>query len=371
MDKQTLSHYGWIVIVVLVLAVMLAFATPFGTYVGDAVVATTKGFGSITEHNLNEDNIKNQGDKWEDKFENGVGGGTSEPESPTQPEEPSENRVPEGGTYYVGITSKIPGDYSSATATYMAGQAFPDTVNNGDVFVYGDYEYRYNMHCTTNWYLSAEQNGWGVGILDDSKTQYGEIISIINDKPITSMYSTFMGCTSLTVAPEIPNNVTNMGQTFLNCKKLTTAPAIPNSVTNMWNTFMGCTSLKTAPKIPSNVTDMGQTFCNCTSLKIAPAIPNSVTDMCKTFMGCTSLTTPPPEIPKNVTDMQSTFLGCTNLTGTITVNAPSLTNYSSAFYKTTKPITLTGTSPYLYELAGTANNGNVTVSRRDHTGGGY
>ena len=90
MDKQTLSHYGWIVIVVLVLAVMLAFATPFGTYVGDAVVATTKGFGSITEHNLNEDNIKNQGDKWEDKFENGVGGGTSEPESPTQPEEPEE-----------------------------------------------------------------------------------------------------------------------------------------------------------------------------------------------------------------------------------------------------------------------------------------
>ena len=81
MDKQTLSHYGWIVIVVLVLAVMLAFATPFGTYVGDAVVATTKGFGSITEHNLNEDNIKNQGDKWEDKFENGVGGGTSEPET--------------------------------------------------------------------------------------------------------------------------------------------------------------------------------------------------------------------------------------------------------------------------------------------------
>lgn len=73
MDKETLSHYGWIVIVVLVLAVMLAFATPFGTYVGDAVVATTKGFGSITENNLNEDSIKEKGDAWENKLENGVG----------------------------------------------------------------------------------------------------------------------------------------------------------------------------------------------------------------------------------------------------------------------------------------------------------
>ena len=80
MDKQTLSHYGWIVIVVLVLAVMIAFATPFGTYVGDAVVATTKGFGSITEHNLNEDSIKEKGDVWEDKLENGIENGDSSQE---------------------------------------------------------------------------------------------------------------------------------------------------------------------------------------------------------------------------------------------------------------------------------------------------
>ena len=30
MDKETLSNYGWIVICVLVLAVMIALATPFG-----------------------------------------------------------------------------------------------------------------------------------------------------------------------------------------------------------------------------------------------------------------------------------------------------------------------------------------------------
>jgi hypothetical protein len=31
MDKETLSHYGWIVILVLILAVLLALASPFGS----------------------------------------------------------------------------------------------------------------------------------------------------------------------------------------------------------------------------------------------------------------------------------------------------------------------------------------------------
>ncbi len=43
MDKETLSNYGWIVICVLVLAVMIALATPFGTYVKNGVESTTQG----------------------------------------------------------------------------------------------------------------------------------------------------------------------------------------------------------------------------------------------------------------------------------------------------------------------------------------
>ena len=43
MDKNTLSNYGWIVIAVLVLSVMVALATPFGTYVENGVRSTTQG----------------------------------------------------------------------------------------------------------------------------------------------------------------------------------------------------------------------------------------------------------------------------------------------------------------------------------------
>ena len=41
MDKETLSNYGWIVICVLVLAVMLALATPFGKFISNAIENTT------------------------------------------------------------------------------------------------------------------------------------------------------------------------------------------------------------------------------------------------------------------------------------------------------------------------------------------
>ena len=42
MDKETLSNYGWVVICVLVLVVMIALATPFGKYVATAVKNTTE-----------------------------------------------------------------------------------------------------------------------------------------------------------------------------------------------------------------------------------------------------------------------------------------------------------------------------------------
>lgn len=42
MDKETLSQYGWVVICVLVLAVMIAFASPFGTAIKEAIDGTVK-----------------------------------------------------------------------------------------------------------------------------------------------------------------------------------------------------------------------------------------------------------------------------------------------------------------------------------------
>ena len=52
MDKETLSNYGWIVIAVLVLVVMIALATPFGSFISEAVQSTTKGLFDVNKNAL-------------------------------------------------------------------------------------------------------------------------------------------------------------------------------------------------------------------------------------------------------------------------------------------------------------------------------
>ena len=74
MDKETLSSYGWIVIITLVLAVMIALASPFGEFVGDGVVTVVNGFIDTNSEKLGDENMESLGNKWDQKFENGVNG---------------------------------------------------------------------------------------------------------------------------------------------------------------------------------------------------------------------------------------------------------------------------------------------------------
>ena len=381
MDKETLSNYGWIVICVLVLAVMLALATPFGKFISGAIENTTTALFQTSKAGLGSAGI----DAGELVFGK-QDGGAENPDTPYVPIVRS-GIIPDGATYTPNGGTALVGNGTNT---------FPNTPQTGDTYEEGDYIYKYNQCCEyiNHWYSDPSQNGWGVGVKDTSKTSYDEILSEIAGQPVTSMRGTFLNCTSLTTAPTIPNSVKNMTDTFLNCESLTTAPTIPNSVTNMFGTFSGCTSLKTAPTIPNSVTSMSNTFSGCTSLKTyvgstdadgdfsnyiipdsvtdmegtfggctalttAPTIPSSVTNMSYTFNGCTSLTKA-PTIPNSVTKMESTFESCTSLKGTIEINA-NPTCYNGCFGFTTEPITLRGSSPILTELAGTSYRGNVTV----------
>ena len=53
MDKQTLSQYGWVVICVLVLAVMIAFATPFGDAIEGSIRDTVSTMKGNSQNTLN------------------------------------------------------------------------------------------------------------------------------------------------------------------------------------------------------------------------------------------------------------------------------------------------------------------------------
>ena len=54
MDKETLSQYGWVVICVLVLAIMIAMATPFGTAIKNAITDTVTALDNGADKALSD-----------------------------------------------------------------------------------------------------------------------------------------------------------------------------------------------------------------------------------------------------------------------------------------------------------------------------
>ena len=54
MDKETFSSYGWIVITVIVIGIMILFATPFGQHILTSVENILKSFQSTAESLLSD-----------------------------------------------------------------------------------------------------------------------------------------------------------------------------------------------------------------------------------------------------------------------------------------------------------------------------
>lgn len=290
----------------------------------------------------------------------------------------------------------------------------------GDELITEDYIYKYgyryecfsdNKKITSSEWIEGVGEGWGMRVRKTDKTSYSPLLSFINNKPllcinyafancrkmtkapeipkgiqemvgaflfcesmtespklpegISTLYLVYSGCKSLKTAPVIPVKVENLMSTFVDCTSLTEAPAIPHGVWQMCNTFVGCTSLRSIPFLPKLLTDMSCTFSGCSALLKAPEIPANVTNMQSAFVGCTSLIDPPPVIPNTVTNLNAAFSSCVSLTGNIIINAKTLTSEAieNCFEGTQYPITISGKSPHLDELAATAQNGNVTVSK--------
>ena len=111
----------------------------------------------------------------------------------------------------------------------------------------------------------------------------------------------FMGCTSLTTAPELPATTLSEGcyiSMFAGCENLTTAPEQP--ATTLANScykymFINCTNLTTAPKLPATTLTescYNGMFFGCASLTTSPELPaTTLVNSCyyEMFYGCTSL----------------------------------------------------------------------------------
>ncbi len=324
MDKETLSNYGWIVICVMVLAVMLALASPFGNFVADAIKSTTQGLFDVNQGALDSAGIQIM----EQEFENML----SDKDVASNPTGVTvTNGTYEHGDYYYHKTIASGSPYGANTLeeaweivnTALAAQG---TSWQELVAMYAQYGIT-EEQLLVEWELTEETfsptvygTGWSVSVKSETQETYGPILESINGEPVTDMTNTFAECYNLVSAPAIPSNVTSLVQTFWNCTSLKNLPDMTKAqkVESMQYCFLGCTSLVDASDlvIPSSATNICGLFEGCTSLIDTglPTIPNTVKNMNSTYKECTSLVDLSGYvIPGSVESLHYTFEACTSL----------------------------------------------------------
>lgn len=311
MDKETLSHYGWIVILVLILAVMLALASPFGTFVADAVKSTTAGFFSLNQNAMGAAGI----DIGDVAFPNGLtltidqklGANESNPAEAT-------------GTEYV-----LSGTVSSTSGIKSL------TVNGNEIAVEADGKWTTILTLTKNQVKEIE-----VCITDnnnETKTETGYVgyIEFI-DLVLSSSYFSDIGYDTSITDLEIPATfkkgskwykVVEIGSSAFKDNTNLITVKVPDTVWKIgYSSFQGCSNLTTID-IPDSVTEIGaeSTFYGCSSLNNV-VLPKNLTKIGNnTFGCCTSFTSIGPigsgaslEIPDSVTQIgYRSFLLCTGL----------------------------------------------------------
>ena len=153
------------------------------------------------------------------------------------------------GKEYEGLT--VTSSTQGVVFTKSDGTTVGDinNIETGDIVIYGDYEYHYNQSYNTNpiyssWTSNDELDGWGVKVIDRTKTEYGELCGTIFGKKVKNIDFLFGGGSG---------NQAN--------EDIVKSPRIPNSVESMASTFQYCSSLTTIDKIPSNVKDIDYVFC--------------------------------------------------------------------------------------------------------------
>ena len=150
----------------------------------------------------------------------------------------------------------------------------------------------------------------------------------LNTANVTSMYSMFQGCSSLT-SLDLSNfntaNVAYMFEMFKGCSSLTSLDLSSFNTANvesMYSMFQGCeslTSLDVSSFNTANVTSMYSMFYGCsslTSLDVSSFNTANVTSMFYMFEGCSSLTSLDLSNfnTANVENLQGMFYGCSSLT---------------------------------------------------------
>ena len=265
MDKETLSNYGWIVICTLVLAIMIALATPFGDYVANAVRTTTQGLFDTNKNALSSVGIDISDQSFKD-------GDFSVPiDTPLH-----------FGERYICTTYASSTTHSYVMNAYFIfyedGSAIINTDNEEEIAPKGSFTYS-KTGITSDEFIDGE-----VKIIEDGKKldydNGDQVFTLASEIPAGAMFTdgTYLTWEELkTKYPKITDTAINDGA-LQNCTTLKNI-VISNTIKSIGvNAFNGCSSL-TSVVIPEGVTTIDtNAFRSCNKLT-SVTIPSTVTSI--------------------------------------------------------------------------------------------
>ena len=253
MDKETLSNYGWIVILVLILAVMIALATPFGNFIAGAIKSTTAGFFSVNQNAMNAGGITIPGQNFDDVTTNDV----------VETSYKFGDSIKHGDYIYMYIGCESYEEYLDGVLKYYwltsgttGTSSWEETIEQAKMggmtdedIAMAETEIRNQIAplYTEDGYASFKalkiQHGWNVFAYDKTKTSYENIPAQFDNIPVVSMLICFARCTNMTIAPMVPETIVDVQLAFGGCAKLTSC-SIPLGISTIGDdAFTGCTSL--------------------------------------------------------------------------------------------------------------------------------
>lgn len=315
--------------------------------------------------------------------------------------------IPEGVVYKTGyIYDPVAKQFDSTNEVVLhAGDYFPDTIQDGDFYIYNNYEYRYNAYADTTddhwshlndwWYYETISEGWGMHYIGTDTNRPNDPLTSVLGKNITAATAAYFLHTEIEYAPAIPDTVENMSYAFSRCENLKEAPRMPSALTemafgffdcfvleqppvltnctklkNVESAFWDCYALKSLPVLPDSVNSARSLFSDCYSIVDASdfIIPANVTNAYNMFAYCEKLKYA-PRIPETITEgIMRTFRCCEQLEGTVIIDANILDDtmqYEKAFQDVDmSKITLAGKcdAAMKQKIANTGKNGaQVTI----------
>ena len=353
MDKETLSNYGWIVICTLVLAVMIALATPFGEYVKDAVWSTTNGLNDTLNKNMEIAGLSGSSD--DEGADNSYTFYPTEMGLLEQSFELKEGYVYNIDILYndgttktikamacyqekgvIGIYNEFDDGYfvlynnydiietdNGSMPAYTEGKSIYVLSGDDDQIVSAtidfrkgeDYLIKHGAFFIDSIFLSWEELKSEYGITDTTipeKTfEKEDLLSIVIPEGVTTIDNYAFNRAHLMYV-KLPNTLTTIGN-YAFCRSDFINITIPDSVTSVGDfTFSECYYL-TNIKISNNVKSIGNNaFATCSNLE-SITIPDSVTNIgSNAFYSCTSLTN--VTLSSNLKTISGhTFSRCKNL----------------------------------------------------------